>query len=157
MHREPRMFWENTRQPVERGSECRATHTYTLATALTPLPSRRGLPRESPLVHMYPFGTRAYVPWYVHVNLQMYKYNIISKTTRNTSTEVLQYVPGTRVRTTTHSTIWYVRTIMLCHNFLYHGTHCSYHGTSGTMVRTCVRTRVPYHMYVMSQLSSCNF
>ncbi len=26
----------------------RATHTYTLATALTPLPQRQGLPRESP-------------------------------------------------------------------------------------------------------------
>jgi hypothetical protein len=26
------VFWEDTRQPVERGSECRATHTYTLAT-----------------------------------------------------------------------------------------------------------------------------
>jgi hypothetical protein len=25
------LFWEDTRQPVERGSECRATHTYTLA------------------------------------------------------------------------------------------------------------------------------
>ncbi len=33
------------RQPVERGSECRATHTYSLATALTPLPQWRGLPR----------------------------------------------------------------------------------------------------------------
>ena len=38
VHREPRVFWEDTRQPVEGGSECRATHTYTLATALTPLP-----------------------------------------------------------------------------------------------------------------------
>jgi hypothetical protein len=45
--REPRVFWEDTRQPVERGSECRAT--YTLATALTTLPQWRGLPRESPL------------------------------------------------------------------------------------------------------------
>jgi hypothetical protein len=43
------VFWEDTRQPVERGSECRATHTYTLATALTPLPQWRGLPRKSPL------------------------------------------------------------------------------------------------------------
>jgi hypothetical protein len=45
------VFWEETRQPVERGSECRATHTYryTLATALTPLPRWRGLPRE----HVY--------------------------------------------------------------------------------------------------------
>ncbi len=43
VHREPRVFWEDTRQPVERGSECRAAHTYTLA--LTPLPQRRGLPR----------------------------------------------------------------------------------------------------------------
>ncbi len=34
---------------VERESECRATHTFTLATALTPLPQRRGLRRESPL------------------------------------------------------------------------------------------------------------
>ncbi len=25
------MFWEDTRQPVEIGSECRATHTYTLS------------------------------------------------------------------------------------------------------------------------------
>jgi hypothetical protein len=28
--------WEDTRQPVERRSECRTAHTYTLATALTP-------------------------------------------------------------------------------------------------------------------------
>jgi hypothetical protein len=32
-----------------RRSECRATHSNTLATALTPLRRRRGLPRESPL------------------------------------------------------------------------------------------------------------
>jgi hypothetical protein len=30
VHWEPRVFWEDTRQPVERGSECRAIHTYTL-------------------------------------------------------------------------------------------------------------------------------
>ncbi len=56
--------WEDSRQPVERRNNCRVTHTYTLATALTPLPQRRGLPRESPphcpyvrtrvpLIHMY--------------------------------------------------------------------------------------------------------
>jgi hypothetical protein len=46
-------------------SECRATHTYTLATALTSLPRWRGLPRESPLqvhvvlsVHVCPFPIR---------------------------------------------------------------------------------------------------
>ncbi len=33
----PRVFWEDTRQPVERRRECRAAHTSTLATALTPL------------------------------------------------------------------------------------------------------------------------
>ncbi len=72
VHREPRVFWEETGQPVERGSECRAIHTKPLATALTPLPQRRGLPRESPrtCTHAY---VRAYVrtmvrtmvPWYV--------------------------------------------------------------------------------------------
>jgi hypothetical protein len=50
-HRKLLVFWQNTRQPVERGSECRATHTYTLATALTPLPQR--LPRKSPLQCTY--------------------------------------------------------------------------------------------------------
>ncbi len=58
-----RVFWEDTRQPVERGSECRATHTYTLATALTPLPRWRGLPRESP--HVYSVRTNTRLPiWY---------------------------------------------------------------------------------------------
>ncbi len=41
-----RTTWD-TGQPAERRSECRATDTYTLATTLTPLPQRRGLPRES--------------------------------------------------------------------------------------------------------------
>ncbi len=35
-----------------RRSECRVTHTNTLATALTPLRRRRGLPRESPLLRL---------------------------------------------------------------------------------------------------------
>jgi hypothetical protein len=47
MHQEPRAFWEDTRLPVERGSECRATHTSMLATAFTPLPQRRGLLRAT--------------------------------------------------------------------------------------------------------------
>jgi hypothetical protein len=47
VHREPRVCFGRIhgRQPVKRESECRATHTYTLTTALTPpLPQRRGLP-----------------------------------------------------------------------------------------------------------------
>jgi hypothetical protein len=80
------------------GSECRATHTYTLATALTPLPRWRGLP---------------YVRTYVLIMLCTYTCTNITLSQKRLEIQALStYVP------------WYVRTVhvyvllMLCHNFL---------------------------------------
>jgi hypothetical protein len=71
-----RVFWEDTRQPAERRSEYRATRTYPLAPALTPLLQQRGLPRELYKVmsqlsdwkraHMCT-ENQVYVRWYVHI------------------------------------------------------------------------------------------
>jgi hypothetical protein len=62
-----------TRQPVETRSECRATH-YTLATALAPLPQRRGLPQESPLqcLRACRLGTRVRTSYNVMSQLSEY-------------------------------------------------------------------------------------
>ncbi len=110
------MFWEDTRQPVERGSECRATHTYTLATALTPLPRWRGLPRESPLQCLRACRctyVRTYVPWY-HGTLVPYI---------RARTHVRTYVP------------WYTCTVhrVLIRSSRYVRTYtCTYMCTSGS-------------------------
>jgi hypothetical protein len=97
VHWEPRVFWEDTRQPVERGSECRATYSYTLATALTPLPRWRGLPRESPLpVHVY---VRTYCHWY-NVSKPTIAIGILSILESHTRVPVLY------VHRTTEQTNW---------------------------------------------------
>ncbi len=64
VHREPRVFWEDTRPPVERGCECRAKHTYTLATALSPHTYVRTY------AHTYALQARYTIPWYVRVDVR---------------------------------------------------------------------------------------
>ncbi len=117
VHREPRVFWEDTRQPVEGGSECRATHLnsryrpHTTASNGEVYRGNRhynvcelaGLDTNQACITLlratsWGDGPLKY-PWarpYVRTNMvqytsrgtriRTYKCDILSKTTRNTST-----------------------------------------------------------------------
>jgi hypothetical protein len=155
------VFWGDTRQPVERGSECRATHTYTLATALTPLPRWRGLPRESPLqclrVRTHTYGhTGVYYTYHGTLASTVYQWY--------SSTMVWPYsIASTSTYTCTmvwHTIMpymcplpWYLKSVttQYCNSTMvpgttmvpwyhwYHGTRVPWYGSTYHMVRT-VRT-----------------
>ncbi len=72
-----------------RRSECRATHTYTLATALTPLPPHT-VPLALPLVASTRVRTR--VPWYTCTMVRTY---VRTYMCTYTCTMVLVVVPTT--------------------------------------------------------------
>jgi hypothetical protein len=57
-----RVFWEDTRQLVERRSECRATHAYTVATILTPLHSSTA--RRATMLCSYTLCREHVYHWY---------------------------------------------------------------------------------------------
>jgi hypothetical protein len=98
--------------PVERGSECWATHTYTRATARTPLPRWRGLPRESPLqcllacrLHTHVRTTLSQKRTYVRITRVR---TIMVHMFHGTMVLIVPLVPCTMVRTY-H---WYVPTMV---------------------------------------------
>jgi hypothetical protein len=76
-----RTTWEDTQQPVERGSECRATHTYTLATVTY-------VRTYYTMVHVYQVG------------------NVMSKTYHGTTSTMVW--PYHSVRTYHGTWYWYV-------------------------------------------------
>ncbi len=126
MEKGTHVHWEDTRQPVERGSECRATHTYTLATALTPLYVRTYVHVyvRIRVLHVYSsvYHGRKEIAIHVYVRtyVRTYKYNIIQLTLSQKLLEI-QAPRYTYVRTYSSTMVLdtyvpYVRTYYTCTN-----------------------------------------